>query len=88
MKPELEEFVYACPDCLGGRQQLRHISYATWFRDQLITVPNFPAWVCDLCGRRDYDPQAVSWLNTLLHSENRRQAPRPGVRPGAPPGSL
>jgi len=55
---------------------LRYMTYFTWLHDELITVPNFPAWVCDLCGRREYDARAVSWLNTLL-------SPSTGKRPSA-----
>lgn len=57
---------------MGGIRNLRHITYFTWLKEQLITVPNFPAWVCDACGRRNYDPRAISWLNSLLHSPEKR----------------
>lgn len=59
---------YSCQTCVGGRRRLEHITYLTWYRDQMITVPRFPAWVCDLCGGRDFDRRAISWLNTLLNS--------------------
>jgi hypothetical protein len=39
----------------------------TWLGDELITVPDFPAWVCDVCGRREYDLQALNQLNLLLN---------------------
>lgn len=70
---------YRCSECGGGIRRLQHLTYLTWFRDQLITVPNFPAWVCDLCGHREYDTRAVSWLNTILfthksHMQSRRTA--------------
>lgn len=45
----------------------QEMTYFTWLDDELITVPNFPAWVCDLCGRREYDARAVSRLNLLLN---------------------
>ena len=48
---------------------LRHITYFTWLDEELVTVPNFPAWVCDVCGRREYDAQAISWLVTILNPE-------------------
>ena len=32
----------------------------------MITVPNFPARVCDMCGISEYDTQAVQLLNSLL----------------------
>lgn len=46
--------------------QVRYITYFTWLGEELITVPNFPAWVCDVCGRREYDERAISWLAMLL----------------------
>jgi YgiT-type zinc finger domain-containing protein len=64
---------YRCPECAAGLRRLHHLTYLTWFRDQLITVPNFPAWVCDICGRRDYDTRAVSWLKTILHTHKGRR---------------
>ena len=56
-----------CPECSAGVMRLSYITYFTWLNDELITVPNFPAWICDLCGRREFDPRAVTWLNTLLN---------------------
>ena len=44
-----------------------YVTYFTWLGDELITVPDFPAWVCDVCGRREYDPYALSQLNMLLN---------------------
>jgi len=43
------------------------VTYFTWLDEELVTVPNFPAWVCDMCGRREFDPRAITWLNTLLN---------------------
>jgi hypothetical protein len=34
--------------------------------DELITVPDFPAWSCDVCGRREYDTNALNQLSLLL----------------------
>jgi YgiT-type zinc finger domain-containing protein len=57
---------FPCMECAAGVMHLRHITYFTWLGDELITVPNFPAWVCDMCGRREYDEHAISWLAMLL----------------------
>ncbi len=46
--------------------RLHHITYFTWLGEELITVPNFPAWICDMCGKREFDGRAVSWLTMLL----------------------
>jgi len=64
---EQEDYGLPCPECRSGVMRLRYITYFTWLHQELVTVPNFPAWVCDMCGRRDYDSRAVSWLNTLLN---------------------
>jgi YgiT-type zinc finger domain-containing protein len=68
----------------------RYITYFTWLGSELITVPHFPAWVCDVCGRREYDESAINWLNMLLdpnagkpNSKRRRPLPRPKPRTGA-----
>ncbi len=81
MADTMEEQTITCPDCHAGKMTIKYITYFTWLGNELVTVPEFPAWVCDLCGRRDYDNRAVSWLNTLLNSSTgkgkRRQYPRP-----------
>ncbi|HIE57185.1 MAG TPA: YgiT-type zinc finger protein, partial [Anaerolineales bacterium] len=54
---------YPCPECHTGNMTLQHVVYYTWVNGELITVPDFPAWVCDMCGMREYDQRALSWLN-------------------------
>lgn len=56
-----------CPECRSGVMHLHYLTYFTWLNQDLITVPNFPSWVCDVCGRREYDARAINWLNTLLN---------------------
>jgi len=63
-----------CSECQAGILYLQYITYFTWLNEELITVPNFPAWICDVCGRREYDPRAITWLNTLLHPEAGRRS--------------
>lgn len=76
-----------CPECQTGVMRLRLLTYFTWLHEELITVPNFPAWVCDVCGRREYDGRAIARLNTLLNHEARRKRPA-RRRPGKPTGDL
>jgi len=71
---EPPEYIALCPECHSGKMRLHYLTYFTWLHEELVTVPNFPAWVCDMCGRREYDTRAVSWLNTLL-------SPSAGTRP-------
>jgi len=80
-KPE----IYQCTECQAGMMHLQHITYFTWLDEELVTVPNFPAWVCDLCGRREYDSRAISWLVTILNPETGKAAvakrrPRPELK--------
>jgi YgiT-type zinc finger domain-containing protein len=76
---------YQCTECQAGMMHLQHITYFTWLNEELVTVPNFPAWVCDFCGRREYDPRAISWLVTMLNPDAGKNAgskrrPRPTLR--------
>ncbi|MEJ5223742.1 MAG: YgiT-type zinc finger protein, partial [Anaerolineales bacterium] len=66
MMSEIYGNTYPCNACQAGVLSLRYVTYLTWLGEEMITVPNFPAWGCDVCGRREYDERAVSWLNTLL----------------------
>lgn len=78
-----------CSECAAGIMHLRHITYFTWLGEELITVPAFPAWICDVCGRREYDERAISWLTMLLspdagkptHRLKRTRNLRPPKRP-------
>ena len=58
-----------CLKCQGGRQHLQTVTLMTWLGDDLITVPDFPAWVCDLCGYSVYDSQALAHLSLLLNPD-------------------
>ena len=74
-----------CGECAAGVMHLRHITYFTWLGEELITVPTFPAWICDMCGKREYDERAIAWLNMLLDpnagkpTRRIKPAPRPGT---------
>ena len=58
---------FQCNECQAGMMRLHFITYFTWLDEELITVPNFPAWICDVCGRREYDEKSISWLTMLLN---------------------
>ena len=79
------EYARICPECHTGVFRLQYLTYFTWLNDELITVPNFPSWVCDVCGKREYDTHAVSWLNMLLSPTTGR---KPHLRRRNLPGSL
>jgi YgiT-type zinc finger domain-containing protein len=63
------------------------VTFAAWFEGQFITVPRFPAWVCDLCGACEYDAEALEQLEAILGPEadlRRDRAGAPPARTGAP----
>lgn len=68
---------FQCHECQAGVMHLQHLTYFTWLDEELVTVPNFPAWVCDVCGRREYDSRAISWLAAMLSPETGKT---PGTR--------
>ncbi len=72
-----------CPECQAGVMRRRGVTYFTWLGEELITVPDFPAWVCDVCGRREYDSRAITRLNTILNHEIGRRRSLYRRRPGA-----
>lgn len=70
---DLPNSLSLCLECQTGVLHLQYLTYFTWLNEELVTVPNFPSWVCDVCGRREYDSRAVTWLNTLLNPEAGRR---------------
>jgi len=84
---QFDQARYTCPECQAGLMRLEHVTYLTWLIGELITVPDFPAWICDVCGRREYDLEAVSWLNILLSSGSGHSS-RPPKRRKLPPDQL
>lgn len=57
---------YTCNQCHVGMMHPKQVTYFTHIARQLISVPNFPAWVCDVCGRCEYDLQSIHLLNMFL----------------------
>ncbi len=77
-----DNHAFPCNECQAGVMRLQHMTYFTWLGEELVTVPNFPAWVCDVCGRREYDTRAIAWLTTLLNPDTGKPSASPRrVRP-------
>ncbi|MDX1437237.1 MAG: YgiT-type zinc finger protein [Anaerolineales bacterium] len=52
----------SCTECLGGFLEYHKQPFIYWTGKELINIPNFPARRCDICGWREYDPQATFWF--------------------------
>ena len=70
-----------CPYCHTGRLQRRDMAYVQWHGDALLVVDRMPAIICDVCGEKAYDEQAVESLQRLLWANS------PG-QPLSPPSKL
>jgi YgiT-type zinc finger domain-containing protein len=70
------------------------VVFARLFHGHLLVLPNFPGWVCDVCGHRAYEPAALEQVQLLLGAEaelrrpSRRRSPAqaPRVTPARPHG--
>lgn len=67
---------HLCLECQVGRLLPGRVSYFVWIDDLFITVPDFPAWVCDVCGWYEYDRVAVAELHAMLQTRGQRPAVR------------
>jgi len=70
-----------CRECQVGTLQSRPVSYFTVQDGQLISVPDFPAWVCDVCGSTEYDSSALAELHAMLEANRHSLRPRRRLRP-------
>lgn len=55
-----------CGECPAGTMHRKNTTLLTWLGNELITVQDFPSWVCDICGRREYDQRALAQLSLIL----------------------
>ncbi len=76
----MTEETYPCPRCQAGILHLRYVTYYTRLDDELLVVPNFPAWQCDVCGYLEYDAAALNHLHVLLSAplQHEHRAARKG----------
>lgn len=81
------EPTYPCPECQLGTLRGSRAFYFTQLRGQPVCIPGFPAWICDFCGYREYDPHAVANLHAMLWSSRplgRTHRTRPSEADGEP----
>ena len=71
-----------CSLCRIGTLRPKQVSYFKIRGGQIVSVPDFPAWVCDVCRYREYDPTALAELNFLLARKEARQIRPPRTAPG------
>ncbi len=76
--------VSTCPHCLAGTLNLKRLVYARWYGRHFVTIPNFPSWVCDVCGSLEHDAAALEQVRIIFGREA-SAAPGAARRGGASP---
>jgi YgiT-type zinc finger domain-containing protein len=79
---------YPCPECQVGDLRPAPVTYFTVQDGQPVMVPDFPAWICDVCGRCEYDTTALAELRAVLDTsrpaKRKPRRPKAGGDPDAP----
>ena len=65
-----------CPRCFVGRIQNVKVVLSKVVNGQMLSVPDFPAWKCDVCHAFMYDPQALVELHQVLTDESNHHQPK------------
>lgn len=82
VKSNKNETPLPCTECQAGQMHRMYVTYYTYLGEELISVPDFPAWVCDVCGRREYDPNALNRLSLILSPTAGTPTLRKRILPG------
>jgi len=86
MKSSLPNNPETCPRFMFGRIKRKLIPYTLIIDGQLLCVPRFPAWACDVCHAYMFDPAAMSRLEASL-SARQKTKKSPQARHHAAPSS-
>jgi len=56
----------SCPRCQIGYLQPEKATYAYVHNGMLLSVPNMPAWKCDICQYQEFDYDAITQVEALV----------------------
>jgi YgiT-type zinc finger domain-containing protein len=73
-----------CPECQVGALQPGRVIFYAMMDGRLLSIPDFPAWVCDICRHCEYDEDALADLRTILGPSAKLPA-EPARRRRTPP---
>jgi YgiT-type zinc finger domain-containing protein len=63
---EFKREQFMCPNCHMGHMDLRLTTYVQQYGNTLISVPNTPAWICDVCHARQFDDASIQRIEALI----------------------
>ena len=61
-----------CPRCLIGQFQARKAVYTRLVGDKVVSMPDMHAYVCDICGYKEYDYTAMQQLQHLINADGEK----------------
>lgn len=61
------------------------VTYFAFARGHMITIPDFPAWECDICKKCEFDIDALDKLALLLNPPVRAEKPAPRGKSASDP---
>lgn len=70
-----------CPSCGVGQLKPTKTVYVQIYAGTLVSVPNVPAWVCDVCRLTLFDSPAIERIEFLIGESG----PPPNQHVAAPP---
>lgn len=65
---------FACPRCGIGRFRPIKATYVQMHHDKLLTLPDAPAHICDVCGYQEFSGEVVQRVRKMLR-ENESDRP-------------
>ncbi|NWF69337.1 MAG: YgiT-type zinc finger protein [Chloroflexi bacterium] len=72
---------YTCPRCQIGQCRPVTLTYTRLYQGTLLSVPDMPAWTCDICGLQEYDQQMLGQLERLIGQGSLPPRPALGDKP-------
>ena len=65
------DYDFYCPRCQIGRCSLKSATYTRLHNGMIVSVPDMPAYLCDVCGYQEFDGGAMSDLIAMLEEKER-----------------
>lgn len=64
-----DDTIFSCPRCFIGHCRPSKVVYVQMVGGRMFNVPDMPAHVCDICGYREYDEDALHQIQKMLGEE-------------------
>ncbi len=65
------DFAFYCPRCQHGRCYSGRATFARVIHGKMISAPDTPAFICDVCGYNEFEYGALMALTQLLGDETK-----------------